>query len=368
MWSHNRVEGNQEYTSLLYIPARAQFDLWDRNSRHGIKLYVQRVFIMDDAEQLMPTYLRFVRGVIDSCDLPLNVSREILQESREIDGIRAGSVKKILDSLKNMARKKPEDYEKFWSEFGNVFKEGLAEDQSNSKTLAKLLRFASTNNDTDTQNVSLDEYIERMNKEQEKIYYITAETFAAAKNSPHLEIFRKKDIEVLLLTDRVDEWMLSGLSEYEGKELHSVSKGDLDLGKLEDKEEKKKQETSAEEFRKMTDNIKAALGDKVKEVRVTHRLTDSPSCLVSDEHEMGANMERILKAAGQDFSSAKPILEINPDHPLTKKFDNEGDDKRLADWANILFDQALLSEGGQLDDPATFVKRLNKLLLEIDKK
>ena len=368
VWSHNRVEGKQEYTSLLYIPARAQFDLWDRNSRHGIKLYVQRVFIMDDAEQLMPSYLRFVRGVIDSSDLPLNVSREILQESREIDGIRAGSVKKILDSLKNMAKKKPEDYEKFWSEFGTVLKEGLAEDQANNKTLAKLLRFASTNNDTDTQNVSLDEYIERMNKEQEKIYYITAETFAAAKNSPHLEIFRKKDIEVLLLTDRVDEWMLSGLSEYEGKELHSVSKGDLDLGNLEDKEEKKKQETSAEEFRKITDNIKAALGDKVKDVRVTHRLTDSPSCLVSEEHEMGANMERILKAAGQDFSSAKPILEINPEHPLTKKFDGETNDKRLADWANILFDQALLSEGGQLDDPATFVKRLNKLLLEIDKK
>ncbi len=368
VWSHNRVEGKQEYTSLLYIPARAQFDLWDRNSRHGIKLYVQRVFIMDDAEQLMPTYLRFVRGVIDSSDLPLNVSREILQESREIDGIRAGSVKKVLDSLKNMARKKPEDYEKFWNEFGTVLKEGLAEDQNNNKTLAKLLRFASTKDDIEKQNVSLDEYIERMNKEQEKIYYITAETFAAAKNSPHLEIFRKKGIEVLLLTDRVDEWMLSGLSEYEDKKLHSVSKGDLDLGDLEDKEEKKKQEASAEEFKKITDSIKAALGDKVKDVRVTHRLTDSPSCLVSEEHEMGANMERILKAAGQDFSSAKPILEINPEHPLTKKFDNEADDKRLADWANILFDQALLSEGGQLDDPAAFVKRLNKLLLEIDKK
>jgi len=368
VWSHNRVEGKQEYTSLLYIPARAQFDLWDRNSRHGIKLYVQRVFIMDDAEQLMPTYLRFVRGVIDSSDLPLNVSREILQESREIDGIRAGSVKKILDSLKNMARKKPGDYEKFWNEFGTVLKEGLAEDQNNNKTLAKLLRFASTKDDIEKQNVSLDEYIERMNKEQEKIYYITAETFAAAKNSPHLEIFRKKGIEVLLLTDRVDEWMLSGLSEYKGNKLHSVSKGDLDLGNLEDKEEQKKQDVSAEEFKKITDSIKAALGDKVKDVRVTHRLTDSPSCLVSEEHEMGANMERILKAAGQDFSSAKPILEINPDHPLTKKFDNETDDKRLADWANILFDQALLSEGGQLDDPATFVKRLNKLLLEIDKK
>jgi molecular chaperone HtpG len=366
-WSHNRVEGKQEYTSLLYIPARAQFDLWDRNSRHGVKLYVQRVFIMDDAEQLMPAYLRFVRGVIDSNDLPLNVSREILQESKEIDGIRAGSVKKVLDTLKNMARKKPEEYEKFWCEFGAVLKEGPAEDHANSKILAGLMRFATTNDDSDKQIVSLDDYIKRMQADQEKIYYITAETFSAAKNSPHLEIFRKKGIEVLLLTDRVDEWMLSGLSEYEGKNLHSVTKGDLDLGKLEDKEEKKKQEDSAEEFKEITKKVKEILGDKVKDVRITHRLTDSPSCLVADEHEMGANLERILKAAGQDISATKPILEINPEHPLAKKLESETDEKRLADWANILFDQAMLSEGGQLDDPASFVKRLNNLLLEINK-
>lgn len=367
-WSHNRVEGKQEYTSLLYIPARAQFDLWDRNSRHGVKLYVQRIFIMDDAEQLMPAYLRFVRGVIDSNDLPLNVSREILQESREIDGIRAGSVKKVLGLLKNMAKKKPEDYEKFWGEFGMVLKEGLAEDHANSKTLAALIRFASTKNDTEKQTVSLDDYIKRMQTDQEKIYYITAETFSAAKNSPHLEIFRKKGIEVLLLTDRVDEWMLSGLSEYEGKSLHSVTKGGLDLGKLEDKEEKKKQEASAEEFKKITEKVKKILGDKIKDVRITHRLTDSPSCLVADEHEMGANLERILKAAGQDVHASKPILEINPDHLLVKKLESESDEKRLADWANILFDQAMLSEGGQLEDPASFVKRLNNLLLEMNEK
>jgi molecular chaperone HtpG len=367
-WSHNRVEGKHEYTSLLYIPARAQFDLWDRNSRHGVKLYVQRVFIMDDAEQLMPAYLRFVRGVIDSSDLPLNVSREILQESKEIDGIRAGSVKKVLDTLKNMARKKPDEYEKFWDEFGVVLKEGLAEDHSNKDSLASLMRFASTKSENEKQNVSLDEYVKRMQSDQEKIYYITAETFSAAKNSPHLEIFRKKDIEVLLLTDRVDEWMLSGLTEYEGKSLHSVTKGDLDLGKLEDKEEKKKQEESAEEFKKIIDKVKEVLGDKVKDVRVTHRLTDSPSCLVADEHEMGANLERILKAAGQDVHASKPILEINPQHPLAKKLETETDDKRLSDWANILFDQAMLSEGGQLEDPASFVKILNGLLLESNQK
>lgn len=366
-YSHNRVEGKQEYTSLLYIPARAPFDLWDRNNRHGIKLYVRRVFIMDDAEQLMPAYLRFVRGVIDSNDLPLNISREILQESKQIDGIRAGSVKKVLGLLENMAKKDEEKYTRFWKEFGRVIKEGVVDDYGNSERIAKLLRFSSTHTDSEEQTVSLEDYVSRMKKDQNEIYYITADSFAAAKNSPHLEIFRKKEVEVLLLHDRVDEWMLSGLTEFDKKPLNSVAKGELDLGKIEDKEEKKKQEKTADEFKDLVGKIKDTLGEQVKDVRVTHRLTDSPACLVSNEDEMGANLERILKAAGQDVPNTKPILEINPEHPIVTKLKNDSDNEQFSDWISVIFDQALLSEGGQLDDPASFVHRLNKLFLALSK-
>jgi len=359
---HTRVEGNQEYTSLLYVPSKAPFDLWDRDSRHGIKLYVKRVFIMDDAEQLMPQYLRFIRGVIDSNDLPLNVSREILQHNKVIDNIRSGSVKKVLTMLSAMANNEPEKYTTFWNEFGKVIKEGPAEDAANKDKIAGLLRFASTQSDEETQDVALADYVSRMQEGQEKIYYITAESFAAAKNSPHLEIFRKKGIEVLLLSDRVDEWMLSGLSEFDGKPLQSVAKGDLDLGELEDAEEKEQQEKLAKDSEALMGRVKEALGEKIKDVRVTHRLTNSPACLIADENDMSATLERMLKAAGQDIPGMKPILEINPTHPIIKMLE-ESDDIRFNDWSNILFDQALLSEGGQLDDPATFVHRFNDMLL-----
>ena len=362
-WSHNRVEGKQEYISLLYIPGRAPFDLYDRERRHGIKLYVKRVFIMDDAEQLMPQYLRFVRGVIDSADLPLNVSREILQHSREIDGIKAGSVKKVLGLLEDMAENDKEKYATFWKEFGRVLKEGPGEDFGNKDKIAGLLRFASTHADTDEEVVSLQDYIGRMKEGQEAIYYVTADSFAAAKHSPHLEIFRKKGIEVLLLSDRVDEWLMGSLTEFEGKKLQSVAKGDLDLGKLEDEADKEAQKQAEDEFKDLVEKVKATLGeDKVREVRVTHRLTDSPACIVTGEHDMSANLERLLKAAGQKGTGAKPILEINPKHALVARLKNESDDTRFADWANLLLDQALLAEGGQLDDPASFVKRLNALL------
>jgi molecular chaperone HtpG len=362
-WSHNRVEGKQEYISLLYIPGRAPFDLYDRERRHGIKLYVKRVFIMDDAEQLMPQYLRFVRGVIDSADLPLNVSREILQHSKEIDGIKAGSVKKVLGLLEDMAENDQEKYATFWKEFGRVLKEGPGEDFGNKEKIAGLLRFASTHADTDEESASLKDYIARMKDGQEHIYYVTADTFAAAKHSPHLEIFRKKGIEVLLLSDRVDEWLVSGLTEFEGKKLQSVAKGDLDLGSLEDEAEKEAQKQAEDEFKELVEKIKSTLGeDKVKEVRVTHRLTDSPACIVTGENDMSANLERLLKAAGQNAPSTKPILEINPQHSLVTRLKGESDDARFADWANLLFEQALLAEGGQLEDPASFVKRLNSLL------
>jgi len=362
-WSHNRVEGKQEYISLLYIPGRAPFDLYDRERRHGIKLYVKRVFIMDDAEQLMPQYLRFVRGVIDSADLPLNVSREILQHSKEIDGIKAGSVKKVLSLLEDMAESDKEKYATFWKEFGRVLKEGPGEDFGNKEKIAGLLRFASTHADTDEETVSLKDYIARMKEGQEHIYYVTADSFAAAKHSPHLEIFRKKGIEVLLLSDRVDEWLVSGLTEFEGKKLQSVAKGDLDLGSLEDEAEKEAQKQAEDEFKDLVEKIKSTLGeDKVKEVRVTHRLTDSPACIVTGENDMSANLERLLKAAGQNAPSTKPVLEINPQHSLVTRLKSESDDARFADWANLLFDQALLAEGGQLEDPASFVKRLNSLL------
>ena len=362
-YTHNKVEGTKEYTQLLYIPSRAPFDLWDREHRRGIKLYVRRVFIMDDAEHLMPIYLRFVRGVIDSNDLPLNVSREILQESRDVEMIRAGSVRRVLSVLEDLAENNKEKYATFWKEFGRVFKEGLGEDHANRERIAKLARFASTNNDNDEQNVSLADYVGRMKEGQDKIYYVTAESYAAAKNSPHLEIFRKKGIEVLLLSDRVDEWAATFLTEFEGKPLQSVAKGGLDLGKLEDEAEKKEQEKEAGEYKDFIERVKKTLGEKVKDVRVTQRLTESPVCLVADDHDMGMHLERLLKAAGQNVPGTKPILEVNPHHPLVERLKNESDEARFGDWSQVLFDQALLAEGGQLEDPAGFVKRLNQLVL-----
>jgi len=367
-YTHNRVEGRSEYTQLLYIPAKAPFDLWDRNKRGGIKLYVKRVFIMDDAEQLMPTYLRFVKGVIDSADLPLNVSREILQESRDVKAIREGSTKRVLGMLEELANAEEQDkkdkYASFWTEFGQVLKEGVGEDFANKERLAKLLRFASTHNDSEVQDVSLEAYVGRMKEGQDKIYYVTADSFAAARNSPHLEIFRKKGVEVLLLTDRVDEWMLSFLNEFDGKELHSVAKGGLDLGKLEDEAEKKEHAETETQYQELVGKMKEALADKAKEVRVTFRLTDSPACLVADEHELSGNLLRMLKAAGQAAPESKPILEINPQHPLVTRLKYEdAAGAAFRDWAHILFDQALLAEGGTLADPASFVKRMNDMLL-----
>ena len=363
-WVHAKVEGKSEYTQLLYLPARAPFDLWDREHRHGIKLYVRRVFIMDDAEQLLPAYLRFVRGVVDSGDLPLNVSREILQESKDVETIRKGCINKVLGLLEDLAQNQTEKYAAFWKEFGRVLKEGVGEDWANRQRIAKLLRFASTQADTEEQSVGLADYVARMKDGQDKIYYITADSFAAAKNSPHLEIFRKKGIEVLLLSDRVDEWVGSNLSEFEGKPLVSVAKGDLDLGKLAD-EDKTEQEKEAGEHKELVEKIGNSLGEQVKQVRVTFRLTSSPACLVADQHGMSANLERMLKAAGQPVPGSKPILEINPHHPLVRRLKYETDEARFADWSRILFDQALLAEGGQLDDPASFVKRLNDLMLAL---
>ena len=367
-FTHNRVEGRSEYTQLLYVPSHAPFDLWDRNKRGGIKLYVKRVFIMDDAEQLMPTYLRFIKGVIDSADLPLNVSREILQESRDVKVIREGSTKRVLGMLEEMANADEQEtrdkYVTFWKEFGQVLKEGIGEDATNKDRIAKLLRFASTQNESDEQTVSFADYIGRMKEGQDKIFYVTADNYNAAKNSPHLEIFRKKGVEVLLLTDRVDEWMLSFLTEFEGKELTSVAKGGLDLGKLEDEAEKKEHEATETQYKDLVEQMKAALADKAKDVRVTHRLTDSPACLVADEHELSANLVRMLKAAGQSAPESKPILEINPNHPLVTRLKYEdATQARFADWSHILFDQAMLAEGGSLADPASFVKRLNEMLL-----
>ena len=367
-YTHARVEGRKEYTELLYIPARAPFDLWDREHRRGIKLYVRRVFIMDDAEQLLPAYLRFVRGVIDSNDLPLNISREILQESKDIEAIRGGSVKRVLSLLDDLAENQKDKFATFWKEFGRVFKEGAGEDHANRERIAKLLRFASTHHDTEAQDVSLAEYVSRMKPGQEKLYYVTAESFAAAKNSPHLEIFRKKGVEVLLMYDRVDEWVVSHLAEFEGKPLQSVAKGRLELGKLEDEAEQKEQEKEAGEFKDLTEKVKKALGERVKEVRVTLRLTESPACLVADEHDLSANLQRLLKAAGQKAPQSQPILEINPHHPLVQRVRDEADDGRFNDLSRILLDQALLAEGGQLEDPAGFVKRLNQLMLAIGSK
>lgn len=362
---HARVEGKQEYTQLLYIPARAPFDLFDREHRHGIKLYVQRVFIMDDAEKLLPNYLRFVRGVIDSNSLPLNVSREILQESKDIESIRAGIVKKVLGLIEELSKKEDDEgkekFRIFYREFGQVLKEGVGEDYTNRERIAKLLRFVTTQSDTEEPTVSLDTYLHRMKEGQEKVYYVTADNLNAAKNSPHLEVFRKKDIEVLLLSDRVDEWLVTNLTEFEGKSLQSVAKGGLDLGSLEDETEKEEREKESSAYQELTEKMKAALSEQVKDVRVTFRLTESPACLVADTFDMGGNLERLLKSAGQKVQHAKPILEINPHHPMVQRLKSEVEN--FEDWSHILFDQALLAEGGQLEDPAAFVKRLNELLL-----
>ena len=362
---HARVEGKQDYTQLLYIPARAPFDLFERERRHGIKLYVQRVFIMDDAEKLLPNYLRFVRGVIDSNNLPLNVSREILQESKDIDSIRAGVVKKVLGLIEDLSKHEDDDgkekYKTFYREFGQVLKEGVGEDFSNRERIAKLLRFVTTSSDSDEPTVSLETYLQRMKEGQEKIYYVTADSLKAAKNSPHLEVFRKKGIEVFLLSDRVDEWLVSNLTEFEGKPLQSVAKGGLDLGNLEDATEKEEREKETNAFQGLTEKMKETLSEQVKDVRVTFRLTESPACLVADTYDMGGNLERLLKSAGQKIQHTKPILEINPHHPMVQRLNTEVEN--FEDWSQILFDQALLAEGGQLEDPAAFVKRLNDLLL-----
>jgi molecular chaperone HtpG len=359
-WTHNRVEGRTEYTQLLYVPSKAPFDLYDRQQRHGLKLYVKRVFIMDDAEQLLPSYLRFVRGVVDSSDLPLNVSREILQESRDIKAIREGCTKRILSLLEDMASNKPEDYAGFWKEFGQCLKEGFGEDFSNKEKLSGLMRFISTKSEGDAPNVSLKDYSGRMKEGQEKIYVITADSLAAAKASPHLEVFNKKDIEVLLLVDRIDEWMLNFLNEFEGKQIQSVAKGALDLGKLEDKDTKPAKEVE-DQYKPIVDRAQKVLGDKVKEVRMTGRLTESACCLVSEEHDMSGHLERLLKQAGQKAPDRKPILELNPEHPLVKALSQ--DFASFDDLVWVLFDQALLAEGGQPQDPAAFVKRLNGFML-----
>ncbi|WP_018233969.1 molecular chaperone HtpG [Thioalkalivibrio thiocyanodenitrificans] len=361
-WTHNRVEGRQEYNTLLYIPKRAPFDLWDRDRRHGIKLYVRRVFIMDDAEQLMPGYLRFVRGVVDSNDLPLNISREILQNNRLIDGMRAGSVKKVLGLLEEMAKDRPEDYQAFWSAFGQVMKEGPAEDYANREQIAGLLRFASTHTGEAAQHVSFADYVSRMKEGQKAIYYITADSHAAAAHSPHLEVFRKHGVEVLLLSDRVDEWLVTHLTEFDGKPLKSVAKGALDLGDLETEEEKQAAKAAEDESNDVIERLKSALGEKVEDVRVSHRLTNSPACIVLSEHDMALYMQQLLRQAGQNLPGTRPVLEINPGHALIQKL-RDVPEEHVSEWAEILFNQALLAEGAQLEDPAGFVRRLNSLIL-----
>jgi molecular chaperone HtpG len=360
-WTHNRVEGKQEYIQLLYLPAKAPFDLWDRQSRHGIKLYVRRVFIMDDAEQLMPPYLRFVRGVIDTSDLPLNVSREILQESRDVKAIREGSTKRVLGLLEDLAENRAEDFAKFWTEFGQVLKEGVGEDHANRERIAALLRFTSTTSNG-AATVSLKDYLGRMKEGQTAIYVLAADSLAAAQASPHLEVFRKKGVEVLLLIDRVDEWMLSFLHEFDGNPITSVAKGDLDLGALADQAEKDEQVKAADEYKELVGKVKAALGERVEDVRITLRLTESPACVVVGRDAMSSHLQRLLKAAGQAAPEAKPILELNPHHALVQRL--KADEARLPDWAALLLDQAVLAEGGQLADPAAFVKRVNQMLLD----
>ena len=365
-YTHARVEGRQEYTVLFYIPQQAPFDLFERDQRHGIKLYVRRVFIMDGAEQLMPGYLRFVKGLIDSNDLPLNVSREILQHSRDVEAMKTASVKRVLGLLEDLAKNEPSQYETFWKEFGRVLKEGVGEDLANKERIGGLLRFATTHHDNNSQTVSLAEYVDRMKDGQDSIFYITADSFSAAQHSPHLEIFRKKNVEVLLLHDRVDEWLVAHLNEFNGKTLQSVTKGDLNLGELASEnvtaevEAKKK---TADDFKPLLERIQQALGDKAKEVRLTDRLTESPACLVTEQDGMSANLERVLRAAGQAVPDVPLVLEINAEHPIVARLKDETDDSRFADWSHILFDQALLAEGGQLTDPAAFVTRLNALML-----
>ncbi len=364
---HNKVEGKLEYTSLLYIPSQAPFDLWDREQRHGVKLYVRRIFIMDDAQQLLPPWLRFIRGVIDSDDLPLNVSREILQKNKVVDSIRSGCTKKIIGLLKSIAKNDEEKYQKFWKIFGKVLKEGVVDSADYKDDLSHLFRFSSTHEDTEDQKVSLKDYVDRMPESQKSIYYVIADSYMTAKSSPHLEIFRKKDIEVLLLSEPIDEWVTTHLSEFDSKKLQSVNKGELDLGDIQDEGEKKKDKENNKAHDELVKRIKDILDEKVKEVRVTSRLTTSPACLVSDDNDMGRHLEQILKASGQNIPGSKPILEINPDHPIIKKIDGEKDNDLFTDWSHILFDQALLSEGGQLADPVNFVNKLNAMIVSMTK-
>ena len=364
---HNKVEGKLEYTSLLYIPSRAPFDLWDREQVHGVKLYVRRIFIMDDAKQLLPPWLRFVKGVVDSDDLPLNVSREILQQNKVVDSIRSGCTKKIVGLLKSMSKNDEEKYQKFWKIFGKVFKEGVVDTSDYKDELSDLFRFSSTHDDTEDQKVSLKDYVGRMQEGQQSIYYVIADSYTTAKSSPHLEIFKKKGIEVLLLSEPIDEWVTTHLSEFDGKKLQSVNKGELDLGDIQDEKEKKKSEKKSKAHIDLVKHIKEVLDEKVKEVRVTSRLTTSPACLVSDDNDMGRHLEQILKASGQSIPGAKPILEINPDHPIIQKIIAEKDDDLFSDWSHILFDQALLSEGGQLSDPGNFVNKLNSMIVSMTK-
>jgi len=364
-YAHAKVEGRQEFTQLFFIPPRAPFDIWDRTHRHGIKLYIRRVFIMDDAEQLMPVYLRFVRGVIDSNDLPLNVSREILQQSRDVQTIRAASIKRVLSLLEDLAEHHADTYATFWKEFGRVLKEGVGEDAANRERVAKLLRFSSTRGESDEQTVSLTEYVARMKGGQDAIYFITADSLATARHSPHLEIFRKLGVEVLLMHDPVDEWMVSMLTEFDGKPLRSVTKGGLDLSTLGGDAAKEEDKPPSGEQHALVDRLKAALKDRASDVRITHRLTDSPACLVADEHAMSTHLERMLKAAGQPVPASRPVLEINLQHPIVQRLADEKDDSRFADWSHILFDQATLAEGGHLDDPAAFVRRLNEVMLAL---
>ena len=363
-WAHARVEGKSEYTQLLYVPSKAPYDLWNREHKRGLKLYVRRVFIMEDAEQLLPGYLRFVKGVVDSADLPLNVSREILQESRDVEAIRKGCVNRVLGMIEDMAENQHDKFAVFWTEFGSVLKEGVGEDWSNKERIAKLLRFSSTADSGDKQVVALNDYVGRMKEGQDKIYYITAETHAAAKSSPHLEIFKKKDIEVLLLSDRVDEWAVSNLQEFDGKKLVSVAKGALDLGSIDNAADSEEEKDSADSS-DLINRIKESLAGKVKDVRVSSRLVDSPSCLVSDEDEMSMNLSRMLKAAGQEVPAVEPILEINVNHPIVRKMADEKDKDRFSDWSSIVLDQAMLADGGTLEDPATFVVKLNNLILDL---
>ena len=364
-WSHNKVEGKLDYTSLIYVPSKAPFDMWQREAPRGLKLYVQRVFIMDEAEQFLPLYLRFIKGVVDSNDLSLNVSREILQKDPAIDSMRTALTKRALDSLEKLAKKDAATYQSFWEEFGQVLKEGPAEDFANKEKISKLLRFTSTTSDSEVQNQSLTDYISRMKEGQDKIYFVAAENYHTAKNSPHLEVFRKKDIEVLVLTDRIDEWLMNQLVEFDGKQFQDVTKGSLDLGDLDDEEAKEEQEKVEKEFKSLLDKIKEVLEDRVEEVRITHRLTDSPACLVVNDDEMGMQMRRILESAGQEVPETKRIFEINPEHPLVNKLNDEQDMDRFKDLSLVIFEQAMLAEGSSLDEPASYVQRLNKLLLEL---